>query len=86
MKWYDPKADNPPWIKAPADVRPLGTREDHCFSHVQAIMLTIDRYAETALGNREYFLNKRCGIGGKNDDIPYHQLSSCILSCAPWSA
>jgi hypothetical protein len=51
MKWYDPKADNPPWIKALADVRHMGPREGYCFHHVQAIMLSIDQYAESALGN-----------------------------------
>jgi hypothetical protein len=68
--WYDPKADNPPWIKALADVRHMGTRESYCFHHVQAIMLAIDQYAETALGNRQYFLNKPHSIGGKSDNIP----------------
>ena len=33
-------------------------------------MLTIDQYAETALGNRQFFLNKPYGVGGKNDKIP----------------
>jgi hypothetical protein len=55
MNWYDPNADHPPWIKALADVRHMGTRESYCFHHVQAIMLTIDQYAESALGNRQYF-------------------------------
>jgi hypothetical protein len=36
----------------------MGTREGYCFQHVQAIMLAIDQYAETALGNRQFFLNK----------------------------
>jgi hypothetical protein len=31
--------------------------ERYCFHHVQAIIVAIDQYAETALGNREYFLN-----------------------------
>jgi len=35
-----------------------------------AIMLSIDQYAESALGNREYFLNKPHSIGGKGDKIP----------------
>ena len=68
--WYDPKADNPAWIKALADVGHMGTRESYCFHHVQAIMLAIDQYAETALGNRQYFLNKPHSIGGKSDNIP----------------
>jgi hypothetical protein len=52
LVWYDPNAENPPWIKALADVRRMGTLEGYCFHHVQAIMLAIDQYAETALGNR----------------------------------
>ncbi len=36
----------------------MGTMEGYYFHHVQAIMLSIDQYAETALGNRNYFLNK----------------------------
>jgi hypothetical protein len=68
--WYDPNADNPPWIKALADVRRMGTLEGYCFHHVQTIMLAIDQYAESALGNREYFLNKPHSIGGINDKIP----------------
>jgi hypothetical protein len=32
--------------------------------HVQAIIVSIDQYAESALGNREYFLNRPYGIGG----------------------
>jgi hypothetical protein len=39
--------------------------------HVQAIIVAIDQYAEAALGNREFFLNKPYGIGGRTkDDIP----------------
>jgi hypothetical protein len=63
MNWYDEKADNPPWIKALADVRHRGTREAYCYQHVQSIMLAIDQYAESALGNRDYFWNKPHSIG-----------------------
>jgi hypothetical protein len=52
LVWYDANAENPPWIKALAEVRHRGTREGYCFQHVQAIMLAIDQYAETALGTR----------------------------------
>jgi hypothetical protein len=70
-KWYDHNADNPPWIKALAQVRHLAPREGYCFHHVQAIIVAIDQYAEMALGNREYFLNRPHGIGGgRNDHIP----------------
>ena len=35
-------------------------------------MFAIDRYAEAALGNRQFFLNKPRGIGGRgeNDKVP----------------
>lgn len=65
MNWYDEQADNPPWIKALAEVRHRATREGYCYQHVQAIIVAIDQYAEKALGNREYFLNKPQRIGGR---------------------
>jgi hypothetical protein len=38
---------------------------------VQAIIVAIDQYAETALGNRSYFLNKPYGVGGgRSDKVP----------------
>lgn len=71
LQWYDEKADNPPWIKALAEVRHRASREGSCHAHVQAIIVAIDQYAETALGNRDYFLNKPYGIGsGRNDAVP----------------
>ena len=64
-KWYDHNAtDNPPWITALAEVRHRAAREGWCYQHVQAIIVSIDQYAEAALGNRDYFLNKPYGIGG----------------------
>jgi hypothetical protein len=48
-----------------------GTREGWRYAHVQAIIVAIDQYAEAALGNREFFLNKPYGIGGsRKDNIP----------------
>jgi hypothetical protein len=72
LKWYDPNAaDNAPWIKALAEVRHMATREGWCYQHVQAIIVAIDQYAEKALGNRDYFLNKPHGIGGsRTNDVP----------------
>src|SRR5258708_23200695 len=64
LEWYDHNADNPPWIKALAEVRQLAPREGWRYQHVQAIIVAIDQYAETALGNREFFLNRPYGIGG----------------------
>jgi hypothetical protein len=63
LQWYDEKADNSPWIEALAELRHLATREGYCFQHVQAITVAIDQYAEKALGNRDYFLNKAYGVG-----------------------
>ena len=63
LKWYEDKADNSPWINALAELRQRATREGHCFQHVQAITVAIDQYAEKALGNRDYFLNKPYGVG-----------------------
>ena len=71
LRWYDHNADNPPWIKALAEVRTLACREGWCYQHVQAITVSIDQYAETALGNRSNFLNKPHRIGGsRGDNIP----------------
>ena len=71
LQWYDHNADNPPRIKARAEVRQLAPREGWCYQHVQAIIVAIDQYAETALGNREFFLNRPYGIGGgMKDNIP----------------
>jgi hypothetical protein len=71
MNWFDANADNPPWIKALAEVRHLATREGYRYTHVHAIIVSIDQYAESALGNRNYFLNRPYGIGGrKSGDVP----------------
>jgi hypothetical protein len=71
LKWYDHNADNPAWLKALAEVRHLAPREGWCYQHVQAITVAIDQYAEAALGNRDFFLNKPYGIGGtKRNDAP----------------
>jgi hypothetical protein len=48
LNWFDEKADNPPWIKALAEVRLLAPREGYCYQHVAAITVAIDQYAETA--------------------------------------
>jgi hypothetical protein len=48
-----------------AEVRHRASREGYCHAHVQAIIVSIDQYAETALGDREYFLNKPYGIGSR---------------------
>jgi hypothetical protein len=71
LNWYDHKADNPPWIKALAEVRRLAPREGWRYQHVQAIIVSIDQYAEAAFGNRDYFLNRPQSIGGgRKDHVP----------------
>jgi hypothetical protein len=71
LRWYDPNADNPPWIEALAEVRIQATREGWCHAHVQAIIVAIDQYAEAALGNRSYFLNRPYGVGGgRRGEVP----------------
>jgi hypothetical protein len=63
LPWYDESADNSPWINALAELRHRAAREGHCYQHVQAITVAIDQYAEKALGNRDYFLNKPYSVG-----------------------
>jgi len=57
-----------------AEVRHLAPREGWCYQHVQAIIVAIDQYAESALGNRDFFLNKPHSTGGNRirsqSDIP----------------
>ena len=72
LRWYDEKAaDNSPWLDALAELRQRATREGYCYQHVQAITVAISQYAEKALGNRDYFLNRPYSIGGsRTDDVP----------------
>jgi hypothetical protein len=69
VKWYDANAtNNPPWIKALAEVRTLACREGWRYQHVH---VAIDQYAESALCNRDYFLNRPHSIGGgMGENIP----------------
>ena len=66
VKYFQDDPNPPPFIRALAEVRHLATREGWCYQHVQAI--AIDQYAEKALCNREYFLNKPYSIGGGRKD------------------
>ena len=71
LEWYDHNAANPPFIKSLAEVRQLAPREGWRYQHVQAIIVSIDQYAEAALGNREFFLNRPVSIGGgRSDHVP----------------
>jgi hypothetical protein len=47
------------------------TREGWCYEHVQAIIVSIDQYAEAATGNRQFFLNKPHSAGeDRKQNIP----------------
>jgi hypothetical protein len=63
VKHFQDDPNQPPFIKALAEVRHLATREGWCYQHVQAIIVAIDQYAEAATGNRNFFLNKPQRIG-----------------------
>jgi hypothetical protein len=70
-QYYDDTDDHSPWIKTLAEVRVRATRQGRCYQHVQAIIVAIDQYAEAALGNRQFFLNRPHSIGGsRKDQIP----------------
>jgi hypothetical protein len=58
MRWFDDETNPTPFLMALEEVRRLATREGWCYHHVQAIIVAIDQYAEAALGNRDFFLNK----------------------------
>jgi hypothetical protein len=58
IRWFVDETDPPPVIKALDEARSQLARDGWCYRHVQAIMVAIDQYAETATSNREYFLNK----------------------------
>lgn len=72
LRWFDDERELSPFLKALEDVRRKATREGWCYAHVQAIIVSIDQYAEAATGNRDYFLNKPVSIGDsrKAGDIP----------------
>lgn len=53
-----------PFLKALAEARRIAVHEGWCYHHVQAILISIDQYAEAATGNREFFRNKPHSIGG----------------------
>jgi hypothetical protein len=57
--------------KSPGGSSYPGDAGGWCHAHVQAIIVAINQYAEAALGNRSYFLNKPYGVGGgRSDNVP----------------
>ena len=70
-KYFSDTTEHPAFIKALAEVRRIGVQEGWCYHHVQAILVAIDQYAETATGNREFFWNKPHSAGGsRSGEIP----------------
>jgi hypothetical protein len=63
VRYFSDEPELSPFLKALNDVRNKATREGWCYQHVQAIIVSIDQYAEAATGNRDYFLNKPHSIG-----------------------
>jgi hypothetical protein len=65
-------ANPTPFLKELEAVRHLATREGWRYQHVQAIIVSIDQYAEAATGNREYFRNKPQTLAGnaRRGDVP----------------
>jgi len=53
LKYFADTDDQPPFLKALAEVRHMGVHEGWCYHHVQAIILSIDQYVEAATGNRD---------------------------------
>jgi hypothetical protein len=58
VRYFDDETDPTPFLRALYEARHLATREGWCHRHVQAIIVSIDQYAEAATGNRDFFLNK----------------------------
>ncbi|MGJ4951882.1 hypothetical protein [Bradyrhizobium sp. HKCCYLS20291] len=73
ISYYSDLANNnpPAFLKALAEARRLATLEGWRYQHVQAIIVSIDQYAEAATGNRDFFLNRPHSIGGgRTGDVP----------------
>jgi hypothetical protein len=64
VRYFSDEPEMSPFLKALNDVRNKATREGWCYQHVQAVIVSIDQYAEAATGNRDYFLKKPHSIGG----------------------
>ncbi|MBR0845550.1 hypothetical protein JQ607_35630 [Bradyrhizobium liaoningense] len=70
--YFSDMQEPPEFLKALDHARRLSCREGWCRMHVEAIQVAIDQYAEAALGNREFFLNKPHSIGEsrRSGDVP----------------
>lgn len=70
--YFSDMQEPPEFLKALEHARRLSCLEGWCRMHIEAIQVAIDQYAEAALGNREFFLNKPHSIGGsrRTGDVP----------------
>jgi hypothetical protein len=69
--YFSDMQDPPEFLKALNEARRLSCREGWCRMHIEAIQVAIDQYAEAALGNREFFLNRPYSIGPmRKGDVP----------------
>jgi hypothetical protein len=70
--YFSDMQEAPEFLKALHHARRLSCLEGWCRMHIEAIQVAIDQYAEAALGNREFFLNKPHSIGGSrnNGEVP----------------
>jgi hypothetical protein len=64
LRWFEDDRNPTPFLKALGEVRDLATREGWRYQHVQAIIVSIDQYAEAATGNRDFFLSKPHSLAG----------------------
>jgi hypothetical protein len=77
LKWYDANAtDNPPFLKALAEVRKIGVHEGWCYHHVQAIIVAIDQMPSLAWQSRILPNRPRC-IGSSRKVTSPDEHRSC---------
>jgi hypothetical protein len=65
VRYFVDEKDLSPFLGALNEVRHAATREGWYYQHLQAIIVSIDQYAEAATGNRAYFMNKPVSIGDR---------------------
>jgi hypothetical protein len=63
LQYFDESVTDP-WLKSLNETRRLAAQQGWCYQHVQALIVAIDQYAEAAMDNRSYFLDRPQSIGG----------------------
>ena len=95
LKLYDEHADNPPWLKALAEVRHRATREGWRYAHVQAIIVAIFSYWIWYNMMRRYPVNQVmpftlllpmvgfiCGAAILGDEITWRMMVGALATVA----